>query len=182
VIALLLVFYGKGKGKTTAALGTLLRFLGYGGRALVMQFMKSGNSGEYRLYRKLSECGLNVKWFCLGTDELVNPNDLGSEAASVNIAKGLGFLLYEYPKLVKEFQPSLTVFDELGLAVHMGLIPADLALNILSSFTGSSELHAIVTGRYVPKYLRDIADLVTNCREEKHYFRKGYVNLEGLDV
>ncbi len=178
---LLLVFYGKGKGKTTAALGTLLRFLGYGGNSLVIQFMKSTDSGEYRFYRKLVECGLNVKWFCLGTDEFVDPNDLGSENASIVMAKSLGFLLYEYPKIVEEFKPNLTIFDELGLVLHMGLIPEEPVLNTLRKFARNTEHHAVVTGRYVPKYLRDEADLITNCYEEKHYFRDGYVNLKGLD-
>lgn len=183
MIILLLIFYGKGKGKTTAALGTIFRFLGYGGIVVVLQFMKSSDSGEYRLYKKLSECNLNlnIRWFCLGTNEFVNPNDLSDDSASITIAKSFGFLLYEYPRIIEEFKPNLILFDELGLATHMGLIPAELVLDILKHFSGNTEKHAIVTGRYVPKYLRDIADLVTNCGEEKHYFRKGYVNIKGLD-
>ncbi len=178
---MLLIFYGKGKGKTTAALGTVFRFLGHGGKAVVIQFMKSSNSGEYKLYKKLIRCKLDVKWFCLGTEKFINLDDLGDEVASVVTAKSLGFLLYEYPKIVEEFRPNIIVFDELGLALHVGLIPADLTLNILNNFAGNPELHAIVTGRYVPKYLRDIADLITNCHEERHYFKKGYINVKGLD-
>lgn len=178
---MLLVFHGKGKGKTTAALGTVFRYLGHGGRTFVLQFMKSADSGEYKLYRKLIECGVSIKWFCLGTNTFVDPHDLGDEAASVTVAKALGFLMYEYPKIVEEFKPNLIVFDELGLMTHLGLIPADIALDILKGFPRSLETHAIVTGRYVPKYLRDMADLVTNCSEEKHYFREGFVNIEGLD-
>ncbi|MCX8186489.1 MAG: cob(I)yrinic acid a,c-diamide adenosyltransferase [Sulfolobales archaeon] len=178
---LLLVFYGKGKGKTTAALGTVLRFLGYGGKVVVLQFMKSIDSGEYRLYRKLIECGFNIKWFCLGTNEFVSPYDLSNEVVSITIAKSCGFLMHEYPKIAEQLKPNLIIFDELGLAAHLGLIPDDLVLSVLNVFPKNLETHAVVTGRYVPKYIRDMADLVTNCSEEKHYFREGFVNIKGLD-
>jgi len=178
----LLVFYGKGKGKTTAALGTVFRFLGYGGRVLVIQFMKSHNSGEYNFYKRLVTYGVTIKWYCLGTDEFVNPDNLGSDSASITIAKSVGFLLYEYPRIINEFKPELVVFDELGLAVHMCLIPEDFILDILSKYSKNNVLHAIVTGRYVPKRVLDIADLVTNCCEVKHYFKQGYTNIKGLDV
>lgn len=179
---MLLTFYGSGKGKTTAALGILFRFLGYSDRVLVAQFMKDCKSGEYNFYRDLIKLNKKVRWYCLGTSEFVDPNDLGSDNASIVMAVGTGFLLYEFPRVFNEFKPNLVVFDELGLATHLSLVPLDVALNALSPFAGSSEYHAVVTGRYVPKEIRDVSDLVTRCDEVKHYFRRGYVNIRGLDI
>lgn len=179
---MLLTFYGSGKGKTTAALGTLFRFLGYGDKVLVAQFMKDCNSGEYSFYKELRKLGKRVKWYCLGTSEFVNPDDLGSDNTSLVMAMSTGFLLYEFPKLFIELKPDLVIFDELGLAVHLSLVPVEVALSVLTPFSRSTEHHAVVTGRYVPKEIRDISDLVTRCSEVKHYFREGYVNLRGLDV
>lgn len=179
---MLLVFYGTGKGKTTAALGTLFRFLGYDGSALVLQFMKDCSSGEYELYRRLAKYGFKIKWYCLGVSEFIDPYDLGNEVASLVMAKSVGFLLYVFPSIFNELKPRLVIFDELGLAVHMSLIPTEIALNTLAIFQGSSEYHAIVTGRYVPKELKDVADLITKCSEVKHYFRGGHINIKGLDI
>jgi len=179
---MLVVFYGTGKGKTTAALGTLFRFLGYDGSALVLQFMKDCSSGEYELYRKLVRYGFKVKWYCLGTNEFVDPYDLGNEVASLVMAKSVGFLLHVFPDVFNELKPRLVLFDELGLAVHMSIIPTEIALKTLTAFQGSSEYHAIVTGRYVPKELKEVADLITKFSEVKHYFREGHVNIRGLDV
>jgi len=183
---MLLVFYGRGKGKTSAALGTVLRALGHGFKVLVIQFMKSSDSGEYLFYRKLINCGCglgsNIRWYSVGTREFVNVNDLGNEVASITIAKSVGFLLHIYPAIVNDFKPDLTLFDELGLATHLGLLPEDLTLDVLSRYSGNEDKHAIVTGRYVPKSIRDIADLITNCNEVRHYFLKGFTNIKGLDI
>ncbi|MCX8185224.1 MAG: cob(I)yrinic acid a,c-diamide adenosyltransferase [Sulfolobales archaeon] len=175
---MLLVFYGKGKGKTTAAYGTAIRALGRGWRVVVASFMKSGDSGEIELLRKLE---LPVKVYVLGTREFVKPGDYEGEAASENMAKAYAFLRYELPKLMRNYKPKLVVFDELGLAVHLALVDEGTATRVLKRFTGDRELHAIVTGRYVPNTLKNMADLISEVREVKHYFRRGYINVVGLD-
>ncbi len=181
---MLLVFYGKGKGKTTAAFGTAVRALGRGWRVLIIQFMKHHESGEVILLKSLSKSCLRkqVLIYQLGTKEFVNPNDLGSYIASINMALSYGFLTHVYPKLMLKYKPKLVIFDELGLATHMGLVDELLTLKILKKFAGNTKRHAIVTGRYVPKPVKDLADLVTEVREVKHYFRKGFVDVVGLDV
>ncbi len=182
---MLLVFYGKGKGKTTAAIGTVARALGRGWRVVVAQFMKLWEYGERRFFTELAKEGGplkdRIKWYNLGTKEFVNPNDLSDDVASINMATAYGFLLYILPELLTEFKPRLVVLDELGIATHMGIVDEYLVCDILKQFSGNVDLHAIVTGRYVPSIIKDIADLVTQVNEVKHYFRKGIVSLEGLD-
>lgn len=180
---MLLVYYGKGKGKTTAALGTVLRALGRGWRVLLIQFMKSGTSGETRFLKSLP-CTYKKRIYVIsvGIEEFVNPEDLSDYRASTTMALIYGFFKEVYPSLTRRLRPKLIVFDELGIASHIGLVSEDLVLNVLKKFVSNPQKHAIITGRYVPKTVRDIADLVTEVREVKHYYKKGFVNIEGLDV
>ena len=186
MIRLLLIFYGKGKGKTTAAVGTAIRALGRGWKVLFIQFMKSWSTGERELLRKLSLRGSplygRIVWINFGTKEFVNPNNLSDEVASINMALSYGFMIYLLPKIMKEFRPKLTVFDELGVAIHMSIMDEYLPQNILKEYAGNLEKHAIVTGRYVPSTIREMADLITRVDEVRHYFRKISKPIDGLDL
>jgi len=183
---MLLVFYGKGKGKTTAALGTAVRALGRGWNILMVQFMKKGDYGELEFFNSLSAEETpfknRMRWYMLGTEEFVSPGNLGDEVASINMALAYGFLLNIFPKLLREFNPQLTIMDELGIAIHIGIVDEDLGLRVAKVFAENRDRHGIITGRYVPSPIKDVADLVTEVREVKHYFRKGYVSLKGLDL
>ncbi|MEM1623405.1 MAG: cob(I)yrinic acid a,c-diamide adenosyltransferase [Sulfolobales archaeon] len=175
---MLLVFFGKGKGKTSAAYGTAVRALGRGWRVVIAVFMKSGDSGELLLLSKLK---LPLKLYVLGTREFIKPGVYEDEVASENMATSYAFLTYLLPNLLRTFRPRLVVFDELGLAVHMGLVDERTATKALKRFVKNENLHAVVTGRYVPSALKNMADLVSEVREVKHYFREGFINIKGLD-
>jgi len=175
---MLLVFYGKGKGKSSAAYGTAVRVLGHGWRVLVAVFMKDSRSGEIKLLRNFRKL---VKVYVLGTESFVTPGDLSDPVASENMAKAYAFLRYVLPGELRGFRPKLVVLDELGLAVHLGIVDEHFTCRVLRAFAGRSDRHAVVTGRYVPSSIKGMADLVSEIREVKHYFRKGFVNLEGLD-
>ena len=183
---MLLIFYGKGKGKTTAAVGTAIRALGRGWRVLFVQFLKVWNTGERELLKKLSlrngPLYGKLVWVNFGTKEFVNPDNLSNEVASINMAFSYGFMLHLLPKIVMDFQPKLIVFDELGVAIHMSIMDEYLPKKILMEFAGSLDKHAIVTGRYIPSTIREIGDLVTKVNEVKHYFRKVNTSIEGLDL
>jgi len=174
----LLVFYGKGKGKSSAAYGTAARALGHGWRVLLAIFLKDSRSGEVKLLRSFRRL---VKVYVLGTESFVTPGDLSNPVASENMAKAYAFLRYLLPRELRNFRPKLVVLDELGLAVHLGIVDEHLACRVLKAFAGKLDRHAVVTGRYVPSSIRGMADLVSEVREVKHYFRRGVVNLEGLD-
>lgn len=180
---MLLVYYGKGKGKTTAALGTALRTLGRDRRVLLIQFMKNGESGEVCFLRSLPrKYREKIYVINVGIEEFVDPEDLSDYRASATMALIYGFFKEVYPSLMRRLRPKLVIFDELGIASHMGLVDEGLVLDIVKKFAGDPQRHAIITGRYVPKTVRCVADLVTEVREVKHYYKKGFVNIEGLDV
>ncbi len=183
---MLLAFYGKGKGKTTAAVGTALRALGNGWKVLVVQFMKVWETGEREfvkeLISKFPEYRNRIVWMNFGTKEFMTPLKLGGEVASINMAYAYGFLMNVLPELMRNFKPDLTVLDELGVAVHLNVVDESLAISALRRFSGSVDPpHAIITGRYMPKTFLDLADLVTRVDEEKHYFKVVGRALKGLD-
>ena len=183
MINMLLVYYGRGKGKTTAALGTALRALGRGWRVLLIQFMKSGASGETYFLKSLPHAySKRIRVISVGIKEFVSPEDLSDYRASTTMALIYGFLIEVYPLLMRELRPKLVIFDELGIASHIGLVDESLVIKVLKNYASNPQKHAIITGRYVPKTVRDLADLVTEVREVKHYYKRGYVNIEGLDV
>jgi len=175
---LLLVFYGKGKGKSSAAYGSAVRALGHGWRVLIAIFLKNSRSGEIKLLRSFRRL---VKVYVLGTENFVTPGDLSSPVASENMVKAYAFLKYVLPQELRNFKPKLVVLDELGLAVHLGIVDEYLTCRVLKAFAGRFDRHAVVTGRYVPSSIKSMADLASEVREVKHYFSKGVANLEGLD-
>jgi len=183
---MLLIFYGKGKGKTTAAVGTAIRALGRGWRVLMVQFMKVWGTGERKLLRELSVRGNplygKLLWINFGTKEFINPNNLGDEVASINMAFSYGFMLHMLPQILSDFKPKLTIFDELGVAIHLFIMDEYLPQKVLKPFAGSLERHAIVTGRYMPSTIRRMGDLVTKVDEVRHYFKKINTSIEGLDL
>ncbi len=151
----------------------------------MVQFLKYGDSGESILFKELMKSNNKIssllKWINLGTKEFVSPDNLSSYPALVNSALIYGFLNYLWPRIKESFKPKLTVFDELGIAMHMGLVDEELVLNVVEPFRKCLNEHLIITGRYMPKSLIEIADLVSNVDEVKHYFREGFKSIKGLD-
>ena len=182
---MLLVYYGKGKGKTTAAVGTVTRALGRGKRVVVIQFMKAWPTGEREFFRELIRKYPSMKdrliWINFGTKEFINPNNLGDMVASINMAYAYGTLLYVIPNLVRSCNPDLLVLDELGVAIHLSIVDEYLPRNLLKMYKGNPDKHAIITGRYMPSTIISLADLVTRVDEVKHYFREIKKTIIGLD-
>ncbi len=164
----LLVFYGDGKGKTTSALGLTLRVVGHGKRVLFMHFIKKDlGVGEYLMLKKLE----NVKYVVLG------PGLGASRDVIIEYAlKGLELSI----KLASEFRPFLTVLDELGVVVVKHGLDIKIVIEYVDKLLEYS--HVLVTGKYMPKELIERADLVTEFKCIRHYFRsKVNEPVEGLD-
>ncbi|MCD6547699.1 MAG: cob(I)yrinic acid a,c-diamide adenosyltransferase [Nanoarchaeota archaeon] len=164
---MLYVFTGNGKGKTTAAIGTAIRALGYGKKVIIIQFMKKRDSGEKRFFKKH-----NYEFYQFGTKKFVNlkkPSKKDEEEAK----KALEFA----KKKIKE-KPFLMVLDELNVAIAAKLLDLKDVLTFLKQAKG---VNIIITGRYAKKEIIEIADLVTQMKEIKHPFKKGKLAKKGLD-
>ncbi|RKY45292.1 MAG: cob(I)yrinic acid a,c-diamide adenosyltransferase, partial [Candidatus Neomarinimicrobiota bacterium] len=82
-------------------------------------------------------------------------------------------------KLIKSGKYRLVILDEINVAIYFGLISTDRVLNIVKNRPENVDI--LLTGRYAPKELIDLADLVTEMVEIKHYYRKGIKGRKGFE-
>lgn len=164
------IYTGEGKGKTTAAFGLALRTLGHGGSVFVVQFMKKGKTGELRA---LSAFGDRIKITQTGPAGFLNDDNRDSFVLSAK--RGLSDL----KRALLSGEYGLVIADELAVAVGLGLIPVEDVLELIRNKPSGPEL--VITGRYAPQELLDAADLVTEMREIKHYYKKGVRARKGIE-
>ncbi len=163
------VYTGNGKGKTTAAFGLAMRAAGRGKRVCVIQFMKPEHGyGEQIAARKL---GIEV--YPMGRNKFVNKKNPDKE--DIELARKALELAGE--KLRENYD--LLILDEINVAVDFGLVSLEDVLNLLNQIPERTEV--VLTGRYAKNEIIERADLVTEMREIKHYFRKGVLAREGIE-
>ncbi|MDD5318025.1 MAG: cob(I)yrinic acid a,c-diamide adenosyltransferase [Candidatus ainarchaeum sp.] len=166
------VYTGEGKGKTTAAFGLALRFIGVGGRVEVVQFMKGRKEvGEFQAQKKVK--GLAVHQF--GRPDFVNllsPKKIDFELAEEGLKLARKIAGGKSP-------PDLLVLDEANVAMHYCLLSTREVLAFMKSVPESVEL--VLTGRGAPKEIILAADLVTEMREVAHPYRKGAGARKGVE-
>lgn len=169
---MIIVYYGDGKGKTTAALGLALRASGYKKKILFAQFIKSPKSltGEDKSLKTIKN--LVHKKFGLG---FVGLYDDSKPLKDHRKAAEDGFELVKGS--VKKFD--VVVLDEFLGAIKGGLIDLASAIEFIRNFPKEKDL--VLTGR--PKYgkIVSLADLVSEVKEIKHPFTKGKMAKEGID-
>jgi cob(I)alamin adenosyltransferase len=159
---LVLVFTGDGKGKTTAALGLVLRTLGHGDGVAVVQFIKGGwQPGEAKA---LELFGDSLAWHALGEGFTWETQDRERDRALVQAAweRSLSYLADANRKLV--------VLDEVNVALKLGYLALE---QVLEGLALRPELtHVALTGRGAPPGLVERADLVTEMKLVRHPFRE----------
>ena len=170
---LLIVHTGNGKGKTTAALGLLMRAAGRGLNCCMIQFMKSRNDryGEHVAAEKL---GIEVHTMGDGfTWDTKNPEQ------DRQTARATWQLCVEK---LRSGDYDLIVFDELVYVLSYKMLPVE---EVVEEFRAVREaqpaLHIVVTGRDAPEQLIAQADLVTEMREIKHPFTAGIKAQQGIE-
>lgn len=168
---LVIVYTGNGKGKTTAALGLLLRAWGRGMGLCVIQFIKAetGNWGEIKAARKLG-----IDWNTLGD---------GFTWLSSDITKTIGFAkkgweLAQEKILSRQFD--VVILDEFTYPLHLGWLEPSQVVDWLRQ-NKPPELSLVITGRDAPAELIEYADLVTEMSSIKHPFDKGIKAKPGID-
>lgn len=168
---LVLVYTGNGKGKTTAALGLSLRALGHGQRVGFLQFLKgSPDYGEVQMAKVLPGFVLVQS----GRDSFVNPQD----PDPVDIALAYEGLR-EGEKWLVEKRFDLVVFDEILVAAGYGLLTPDEVLKVLEK--RPPEMDVVLTGRYAPEALIQVADTVTVMSERRHAYQRGAAAKAGME-
>ena len=169
---LIQIYTGNGKGKTTAALGIALRAAGQGLNVLILQFMKrQKNIGEIRI---LESAHLPIKIEQYGRRVFFKTRTC--EPMDIHMAhKGLE----AFQKAMESAEYNLIVLDEINMAIHFGLLNLEEVIRVVER--KPPNLHLILTGRRAKTELIEMADLVTEMREIKHYFNQGIVAQKGLE-
>ncbi len=168
---LLMVNTGNGKGKTTAALGQTFRALGHGKKICIIQFIKSDSKyGELHSMERFMDL---VDFYVMGNGFTFRSNDLEKD----RIVALKGWDLAKEKLLSNEY--FMVLLDELTYLMTLGFIEIDTILDAISH--RREDLHVVVTGRYAPQKLIEIADLVTNMHEVKHPYRNGILAQKGIE-
>ncbi len=160
------VYTGKGKGKTTSALGLCLRAVGRGLRCCFIQFVKGVSTGEMEAAKYLP----GFEFYQTGRpgyDFKVAPEDFERAKRGFKLA------------MEKSSQVDLLVLDEVIVAVHLGLLELSALLDFIESKPLSLEL--VLTGRYAKPQLIEVADYVTYFQLVKHPYYRGVKARRGVD-
>jgi len=169
---LLIVYTGDGKGKTTAALGLVLRAWGHGMRVCVVQFIKSarGRWGEVKAARKLG-----ITWHTMGTGFVWEPGEDDQ-------ARQRAVETWELAKrVITEDDCELVILDEFTYPLQYGWIDTGEVVEWLQQ-ERPSRLHVVITGRGATEGLIEAADLVTEMTSVKHPFDRGIPAQKGIEL
>nr|WP_275938153.1 cob(I)yrinic acid a,c-diamide adenosyltransferase [Oryzomonas sagensis] len=166
------VYTGNGKGKTTAALGLALRAVGRGLKVCVFQFIKGGGPyGEHLIAGNLAPLFTIIQ---TGRPGWVNTKDITKDrqVAQEALERAKGILASgEY---------DLVVLDEINGAVGFGLVDVEQVLELIGLKPEKTEL--VLTGRNAHEKVIETADLVTEMREIKHYYKAGVPARTGIEM
>jgi cob(I)alamin adenosyltransferase len=168
---LVFVYTGNGKGKTTAAMGQALRAVGHGLKVLVIQFMKGKKYGEVLAAEKYLP-GITI---CpCGLDSFVmrgNPAPVDIELAQKGVAHAR--------EALSSGEYNMVILDEINIALDFGLIPVSDVVEMIQG--RASNVDVILTGRYAPAEIIEIADTVSDINEIKHHYSKGLKERAGIE-
>jgi cob(I)alamin adenosyltransferase len=164
------IYTGDGKGKTTAAFGLAIRAVGAGKSVFFAQFVKGQVYSEVKAIHEFLPA-ISIKQFGLKCFIRRNPTQ-----ADIDIARE-GF--EEVSEIILSGMFDMVVLDEANIALYYNLFSVEELIQLLKKKPSETEI--IITGRYAPQELIDIADLVTEMKEIKHYYGKGIEARIGIE-
>jgi cob(I)alamin adenosyltransferase len=173
-VGLLVVYTGKGKGKTTAALGIVLRSVGHGFKVGMIQFIKGEwYYGELSSSKRLEpefEMIAAGKGFVgiIDDDHPIEDHQRAAQEAVALANERLSSGLYD-----------VMILDEINYAIKLNLISVQNVLDIIKKKPKKTTL--VLTGNYAPAEIIAVADLVTEMKEIKHPYQLGFKAKKGID-
>lgn len=163
------VYTGNGKGKTTAALGLAIRAAGSGLQVYIGQFVKGKGYGELTALKKIK----NIKVEQLGSACFIKKAPTEKDIA---LAKNG---LEKIRKIISQRIYHMVILDEINIALRLGLLALEDIISLIRKTPKKIEL--VLTGRYAHPEILKIADLVSEIKERKHYFKKGVKARKGIE-
>lgn len=165
------VYTGDGKGKTTAALGLALRAAGAGWRVFIAQFAKGSPSSELRALARLSD---RVTVCQFGRAGWIGPTPAPEDIQAAQEG------LLKCWEAITSGQYQLVILDEVILGPVLRLFSLEDLLALIDARPDEVEL--VLTGRYAHPAILERADLVTEMRDLKHYYRQGVLARTGIEM
>lgn len=168
---LLMVHTGKGKGKSTAAMGLAARAMGNGMRVCIVQFVKGvWDTGERKLFSAFPDlCTMMAMGEGFTWDTQDRRRDIAAAESAWDFAK----------QALCDESYQMVILDELNIVLRYDYLNMDEVLRVLRD--KRADLHVLVTGRNGRDELIEIADLVTDMGQVKHHFRSGVKAQTGIE-
>lgn len=164
------IYTGDGKGKTTAALGLALRAAGAGKKVFIAQFVKSMEYSEWKALKYLEDF-VDIALYGHGCFITKAPEQEDISAARQG--------LHDIQRILISKKYDVVILDEITIALYYNLLSLADVTTLLKEKPYETEL--VLTGRYAPEEIIELADLVTEMKEIKHYYQQGVLSREGID-
>ena len=163
------VYTGDGKGKTTAALGLAIRAAGAGLKVYIGQFIKGSSYGELKALKKISN--IKVEQYGRGCFIKQRPGKRDIDLACSGLERAR--------QIITKRDYALVILDEINVALHLGLLKLNAVIGLLKSTPKDVEL--VLTGRGAHPKIIKLANLVSEIKDIKHYYKKGIKARKGIE-
>ena len=166
----LILLKGAGKGKSSSAFGTMARSAGHGQRCAVIQFIKGRmQTGEYKFFKDHPL----IDWHVMGHGFTWETQDREQDIAAAQQAWGIA------AELLADDSYDLLVFDEMSYMFKYGYLDVE---PVVAALQRRPEMqNVIITGRTMARQLKEIADTISDVRDEQHAFRLGVKAQPGIE-
>ena len=178
--AVVIVYTGESKGKTSASLGLMARALGNRWKIAYIQFIKHWGVGEHVFIRDIMPIYQNVLFFYKGGKGFYNAGDMSEQHITPEQHKAAALETYDMAlECVSNGNYDLVICDEINNAVHDGLLTEQQLEKLLKSRHPKTSL--CLTGRDFPESMLKYADIATNMTKIKHHFDDKFLANKGID-
>ena len=166
----LILLMGAGKGKSSSAFGTMARSAGHGQRCAVIQFIKGRmETGEYKFFKDHPL----IDWHVMGHGFTWETQDREQDIAAAQKAWAIA------EKLLADDSYGMLVFDEMSYMFKYGYLEVEPVVAALQA--RPKHQNVMITGRTMARQLKEIADTISEVRDERHAFRLGVKAQPGIE-
>lgn len=178
--AVVLVYTGEGKGKTSASMGLMTRALGSDWKVAFIQFIKHWEVGEHRFIAKVQPVFGDKLYFFKGGKGFFEAGDISAKGVTANEHKQAALQTYdEAYKATTSGDFDLVICDEINNAVHDGLLSVAKLRKLIKDKAQNTSL--CLTGRNFPEELIPLTDIATNMTKIRHHFDDKFLANKGID-